>query len=197
MADTAPLRDARAATVSPSPTALEPEETSGPTAPAVSAPGALAPYPAPGEPLLTTDAEERVAVATQAQLMWRRFRKHRLAMLGAVAVILFYLVVVFADFLAYADPEASDAQRGLIAPQRIHWFLDGRWHPHVFALVGERDPQTFKRVYTVDPTQTVPVTFFAQGFDYKLLGFIPTNRHLIGVEGANAGETRFLLGTDL
>ena len=36
-------------------------------------------------------------------------------MVGAVVVILFYLVVLFADFLAYADPEASEAQRGLIA----------------------------------------------------------------------------------
>jgi hypothetical protein len=89
--DTVPIYDPTKGTATPSPAALEPEETSGPTAPAISAPGPLAPYPAPGEPLLTTDAEERVAVATQAQLMWRRFRKHRLAMLGAVVVILFYL----------------------------------------------------------------------------------------------------------
>ena len=138
-----------------------------------------------------------MAVATQAQLMWRRFRKHRLAMLGAVAVILFYLVVLLADFLAYADPEASDAQRGLIAPQQVQLFLDGQFRPHVYAMVGERDPATFKRVYTEDPTQIIPLTFFSPGFDYKLFGFIPTNRHLIGVEGANPEETLFLLGTDL
>ena len=192
-----PIRDPRTATITPTPASLEPEETSGPTAPAVSAPGPLAPEPAPGEPLLTAEAEERVAVATQAQLMWRRFRKHRLAMLGAIAVTLFYLVVVFADFLAYADPEASDAQRGLIAPQGIQWFHEGRFQPHVYALVGKRDPATFKRVYTVDPTQIIPITFFAPGFDYTLFGFIPANRHLLGVEGANPEETLFLLGTDL
>lgn len=193
----APIRDPRTATISPTPHSLEPDETSGPTAPAVSAPGPLAPEPAPGEPLLTTDAEERVAVATQGQLMWRRFRKHRLAMLGAVTVILFYGIVAFADFLAYADPEASEAQRGLIAPQPIQWFHEGRFFPHVFGLSGERDPQTFKRVYTADPTQIIPVTFFAPGFDYKLFGLIPTNIHLLGVEGANPEETLFLLGTDL
>ena len=33
--------------------------------------------------------------------------------------------------------------------------------------------------------------------EYELFGFIPTNRHLIGVEGAKAEETIFLLGTDL
>jgi peptide/nickel transport system permease protein len=195
--DTVPIYDPTKGTATPSPAVLGPEATSGPTAPAVSAPGPLAPYPAPGEPLLTTDAEERVAVATQAQLMWRRFRKHRLAMLGAVAVILFYLVVLLADFLSYADPEASDAQRGLIAPQQVRLFLDGQFLPHVYAMVGERDPATFKRVYTEDPTQIIPLTFFSPGFDYKLLGFIPTDRHLIGVEGVNPEETLFLLGTDL
>jgi peptide/nickel transport system permease protein len=129
--------------------------------------------------------------------MWRRFRKHRLAMLGAIAVILFYVVVLFADFLAYVNPEASDAQRGLIAPQGVHLFHDGQFLPHVFALDGKRDPATFKRVYTADPTQIIPLTFFAPGFDYKLFGFIPANRHLIGVQGANPEETLFLLGTDL
>jgi peptide/nickel transport system permease protein len=192
-----PIRDPRTMTLTPSPASLEPEETSGPTAMAITVPGALAPGPGPGEPLLTTEAEERVAVATQAQLMWRRFRKHRLAMVGAIAVILFYLVVLFADFLAYVDPEAADAQRGLIAPQGIQWFHDGQFKPHVFALVGKRDPQTFKRVYAVDPSQIVPLTFFAPGFDYKLFGFIPANRHLIGVQDANPEETLFLLGTDL
>ena len=197
MADTVPIYDPTKATVTPSPAALAPEATSGPTAPAVSAPGPLAQFPAPGEPLLTSDAEERVAVATQAQLMWRRFRKHRLAMIGAGAVIAFYLVVALADFLSYADPEASDAQRGLIAPQRVQFFLDGRFSPHVYAMVGERDPATFKRVYTEDPTQIIPLTFFAPGFDYKLFGVIPADMHLIGVEGVNPEETLFLMGTDL
>ena len=38
--------------------------------------------------------------------------------------------------------------------------------------------------------------FFARGEPYQLFGFIPTDRHLIGVEGAKAGETLFLIGTD-
>ncbi len=171
--------------------------TSGPTAPAVTAPGPLAPPQTPEETLVTTAAEERVSVASQGQLMWWRFRKHKLAMLGAITVLVFYLVVIFADFLAYADPETSDAQRGLIAPQQVRLFLDGQFRPHVYAMVGERDPATFKRVYTEDPTQIIPLTFFSPGFDYKLFGFIPTDRHLIGVEGVNPEETLFLLGTDL
>src|SRR5262245_11896410 len=124
----------------------------------------------------TSVAEERVSVASQWQLMWWRFRKHKLAMIAAVVVILFYAAVVLADFLAYADPEVSDAQRGLIAPQPIVWFDPdtGGYFPHVPALVGKRDPLTFKRVYAPDPSVKVPVQFFAEGFEYKLFGFIPT-----------------------
>src|SRR5919112_265274 len=153
------------------------------------APGAVGPAVAVDEPVITTAAEERVSVASQWQLMWWRFRKHRLAMVGAVTVLLFYSIVIFADFLAYADPEVSDAQRGLIAPQPINWFLDGSFYPHVYGLSGKRDPLTFKRVYAPDPENKVPVHFFARGFEYKLLGFIPTDRHLIGVgEGGKAEE---------
>jgi peptide/nickel transport system permease protein len=197
MADAVPTRDPRRQTVVPTPGTLVPGETAGPTAPAVSAPGALAPSPAPGEPLLSTDAEERISVASQSQLMWWRFRKHRLAMIAAAVVGVFYAMVVFADFLAYADPEVSDAQRGLIAPQSIHWFDKGAFSPHVYALKGVRDPLTFKRVYTEDPNEKLPIRLFAPGFEYKLLGIFPMNRHLIGVEGAQAEQTLFILGTDL
>lgn len=128
--------------------------------------------------------------------MWWRFRRHRLAMAGTAVVGLFYLVVVLADFLAYADPTASEARRSLIPPQPIRWFDQGRFRPHVYALEGRRDPVTFKRVYTPDPRRKLYLRFFAPGFPYRLLGVIPAHRHLLGVEGRPAEEALFLLGTD-
>ena len=97
--------------------------------------------------------ESRVFVASQWQLMWWRFRKHRLAVASGVVVAGFYMVVLGADFLAYADPDASEAQRSLMPPQVIHLFDGGRFSPHVYVLKGARDPQTFKRVYREDPEQ--------------------------------------------
>ncbi len=146
-----------------------------------------------------TETEERISVAPQWQLMWWRFRKHKLALISTGLVVLFYLVVAFADFLAYADPSASEAQRSLIAPQAMHLFDDGRLSPYVEGLVGTRDLVTFKRVYVADPSIKVPLTFFAQGFKYKLFGFIPLDRHLLGVAGdeSNTPENSlFILGTD-
>lgn len=142
---------------------------------------------------------DRKAVAPESQwrLTWRRFRRHRVAMIAGLVVLSFYMVVLLADFLAYSDPHVSEAQRGLLPPQRIHLFRDGKFYPHVLALKGERDPITFKRVYTTDPSQPLRVVLFARGFEYKLFGLIPTDRHLIGVEGQPAEETLFLFGTDL
>jgi peptide/nickel transport system permease protein len=164
----------------------------------MSAEGIAAPALVP-EAATAAEAEERVSVATQWQLMWWRFRKHRLAVVASGILLFYYLTVVFADFLAYADPSASEAQRSLIAPQGLYLFDEGRFSPYVTALVGKRDPQTFKRVYAPDPDQKVPVTFFARGFEYKLLGVIAWDRHLIGVsaEGKSAEDSLFLLGTDV
>jgi len=142
-------------------------------------------------------AEERVAVATQWQLMWWRFRKHKLAVGGTIVLALFYGVALFADFFAYADPQESDAQRSLMAPQPIHWLDEGRWGPYVYALKGTRDPLTFKRVYVPDTSQKIPIRFFGRGEPYDLLGFIPTDRHLFAVEGAKTSQSLFLMGTDL
>jgi peptide/nickel transport system permease protein len=143
-------------------------------------------------------AADRISVATQWQLMWWRFLKHRLAIISAVIVIGFYLVVIFAEFMAYANPLESEAERSLLPPQPIHFFDEGRFSPHVLALTGKRDLKTLKRVYEPDPNQKIPLRLFAQGFEYKLLGLIPTNRHLIGVsEPHRAEDTIFILGTDL
>lgn len=144
-----------------------------------------------------TAAAQRIFVATQWQLMWWRFRKHKLAMAAAIILILFYLVVLFADFVAYADPHKSEAQRSLLPPQPIHWFDGDTFRPHVYGLTGKRDPQTFKRVYQPDPNLKVPLKLWVEGYEYEFLGLFKTNRHLLGVEGATAEETIFLLGTDL
>jgi peptide/nickel transport system permease protein len=142
-------------------------------------------------------AEQRIAVATQWQLMWWRFRKHKLAVGGTLVLVAFYVVAVFADFFAYTDPQESDAQRSLIAPQTIHWFDEGHFRPYVYGLKGARDPMTFKRVYTPDTSAKIPLVFLGHGEPYSLLGFIPADRHLVGVEGARTSQSLFLLGTDI
>ena len=142
--------------------------------------------------------EDTFAQASQAQLIWWRFRKHKLAVASLVIVVLFYLVAAFADFLATTDPHASDARRSYIPPQMIRLFdTDGNFNPHVQALRGQRDMQTFQLVYRPDPNRQLRVVLFAQGYEYRLFGLFPTNRHLLGLENPGPSDGLFLLGTDV
>jgi peptide/nickel transport system permease protein len=149
------------------------------------------------EELGAVAAEDKVAVASQLQLTWWRFRRHRLAVWSGVIVALFYLVAMFADFLATIDPHDTDAKRSFIPPQAIHWFDNGRFAPHVYGLKGVRDPRTFKVVYTPDPNEKRFLGLFVRGYGYNLLGLFPTERHLLGVTDGRPQDGLFLLGTDL
>jgi peptide/nickel transport system permease protein len=141
---------------------------------------------------------DRISVATQWQLMWWRFRRHKLALFSGGVILFFYVIVLFAEFFAYSNPMVSEETRSLLPPQPIHWLDDGAFRPHVYGLTGKRDPKTFKRVYQPDPNKKVYLRLFAPGYEYKLWGLIPMNRHLLGVEaGQAAEESIFLLGTDL
>jgi peptide/nickel transport system permease protein len=142
-----------------------------------------------------TDAKEKLLTATPRQLMWWRFRKHKLAVAGTVIIALFYLVVVFADCLAYSDPNDTEAFRALLPPQSIQFLNEGRFEPHVYKLVGARDPLTMQKVYVPDPEQKVFLTLFAEGFSYSFLG-MRFNTHLLGTVDGRAEESLFLLGTD-
>ena len=138
----------------------------------------------------------KLPVLSPGALFRRRFLRHRLAVVSAIVVALFYLVVAFADFLAYSDPTASNSQRALVPPQPIHFFDDGRFAPHVHGLERTRNPETYGLEYVADEAQTIPVVFFARGYEYRLLGLIPADRHLIGTEGAPVETSLFLLGAD-
>lgn len=150
-----------------------------------------------GEFIAGSAEEDRVSVATQWQLMWWRFIRHRLAIVGVLVIAFFYLVVVLADFLAFMDPEDSDAYRALMPPQAIHWFEDGSFRPHVHPMVGRRDFATFQWVYDADLSREIPLRFFVTGYEYRLLGLFRTRLHLFGIEANAPGDILFLMGSDI
>ena len=149
----------------------------------------------------STDEEERVFVATQWQLMWWRFRRHKMAMVSAAVLGVFYMFAIGAEFLSSAHPVVSYVDVAYLPPQKIHWFDDGRFSPYVEGITGSRDPKTFKRVYETHPDVKIPVSFFVRDWEYKFLGLIKTDRHLIGIEGGQEGEyarpAPFVIGTDI
>jgi peptide/nickel transport system permease protein len=126
---------------------------------------------------------------------WQKVKKNPLAQFGAAILLIFYIAVIAADFVAPYDPYTSQLDGSLLPPTQVHWTHNGRFTgPHIYPTTqGPVDIETGDRKITVDTQKPIPLRFFVKGYDYKLFGLIPSNRHLFG----SAGEARFnLLGTD-
>ena len=138
-------------------------------------------------------SSEKIAFATsQWRMMWRKFIRNRVAVIGGIVVLLFYLTALFANFIAPYTLEKRMTAYSFLSPQRVHFFAEGRFQPFVYDLKGSRDPKTLMRVYVPDPEKKIPIRFFLQGEPYKLMGLFPASIHLFGVEEGIVS----LLGTD-
>jgi len=143
--------------------------------------------------------EERVFVATQWQLMWWKFRRHKMAMVGGVVTLLFYVMALFCEFIAPYDPESYSAAHKFITPQRIHFFDAQReFHlrPFVYGLSREQNPETLRVTYTEDETKIYPIYFFTPGDPYECWELFETDIHLFGLKTDEQDATLFLLGAD-
>ena len=142
--------------------------------------------------------ESRVFVASQWQLMWWRFRRHKLALFSAIVTILIYLIAIFAEFLAPFPVEKYEAKYTYAPPQRLHLFLKTeqgtKFRPYVNDYKVKIDPVALRRTFVVDPETVIPVRFFPKGEPYKILGVIPSDIHLAGPVDKN--EPMYLLGAD-
>lgn len=126
------------------------------------------------------------------QLAWRRFRRSRTGLAGGVILILLYLTALFSQFLA-PHPITRQYRAVYQPPQPVHIRHEGKLvRPFVYAMVQERDPVTFRRVFVEDTSQPLTINFFVKGESYKFLGLFPTDLRLFGVEGGDY----FPLGTD-
>ena len=129
-------------------------------------------------------------------LVWRRFRRSVPGMLGLVLVVAMLIVSVFANFFAPLNPK--DASIAFAPPDRVGFYVpDQGWRlfPVAFPITesDELDPITFQPLTGPDYKNPRNLVFFAQGWPYKLFGFIPVSRHFVQVED---GTPLHLLGTD-
>ncbi len=129
-------------------------------------------------------------------MVWWKFKRDRLAVVGGLVVALYYVVCV--GFPGFFSPYYVDNQSEFIQapPQTLHIRdQEGNFRlPFVYGYEEKLDPVQRLRSFVVDPSVTYPVTLFARGEPYRLLGLIPTNIHLFGT---NAPEGHvFLFGTD-
>lgn len=142
-------------------------------------------------------ASDRVAIASQWQLTWWSFKRHKLAMVGLWVIGLFYLVSLFAGFIAPADPTKPNRRAVYHPPQMIHFIdtSDGgfSFRPWVHDMDRQRDPETLAISY-VPSGDKIYLKMFGPGEDYKFWGIWKTNRHLFST--VDPKKKFFILGAD-
>jgi len=160
----------------------------------------------------TTDAGEASRAADEAQttvasrfsqgnegyatLVWRRFRRSVMGMIGLVLVGALLLVAIFGDFFAPMDPKRTELP---FAPPDVISFADPSGNfsllPFIYPIgeTGEFDSVTFQPLTGPVKDNPTPVGLFVKGHAYKLLGLIPADIHFFG---ATDGRPMHLLGTD-
>ncbi|TXR47232.1 ABC transporter permease [Phyllobacterium endophyticum] len=168
-----------------------------------------APLPSPGAPLqhyvstapfdpmsveVMTDEQARIHLASQTRLMWWKFKRHKLALVSGIFLLLLYGMIVIAEFLAPYNLHTRNVDFIHSPPQRVHFFHDGNFvGPFVYGREMKLDMESLKRVYTNNSADVEPLRFFCRGDSYRFWGLIDSNIHLVCP--AKDGQM-FLLGTD-
>lgn len=135
---------------------------------------------------------------SQRQLVWRRFKKHKVAVASGIVLILLYLVALFADFISPYTPTRRFPDFQNTPPQAVRFFAgppEARFRLHIYELAFEEDPVTWRKIYTQRRDAPVRVRLFVRGDEYRLLGIFPTNVHLFGTDDRE--QPIFLFGTDM
>jgi len=151
----------------------------------------------PASALTAQETVESGPILSVRRLMWIRFKRNRLAMIGGAFLSVMYLLAIFAGFFAPYGSRETMAEYASAQPHGLN-FVDtqGNFHlvPFVYGLTPSADPKTFRKIYTDDTSKLYPLQFWVHGEDYTLFfGLIKTDIHLFGVD---RDARLFLLGTD-
>ena len=152
-----------------------------------------APLDIPAEDKELADAFD---VAPNWKLVWWRFKKHKLAMVSGVILILIAMIALFPDFFSTQPPHKTSARESFIPVQGIHFFSEDGFGLHAYKVVGKRNPTTLKMEWQADSEKTIPLGLFVDGYEYSVFGLFTSNKHLIGPKDPKSRAKIHLLGTD-
>ncbi|MEM7111428.1 MAG: ABC transporter permease [Chloroflexota bacterium] len=120
-------------------------------------------------------------------LVWWKFKKNRLAVVGGIILATFYITCVF--FAEFFAPYGRGTEGTLLEARPTYpQFIDAEGNfslrPFVYSLDEEIDRATRTRTYIVNTEVKYPIRFFVPGVEYRLLGLIPMRTHLFGIDPA-------------
>jgi peptide/nickel transport system permease protein len=139
----------------------------------------------------------RTDTATHWQLMWWKFKRHKMALFGGSILGILVILSLFAEFIGPYTPQERTVKYAQGQPMGFHFIDDeGTFHlrPFVYLRVSKRHKVTLRLVSTVDKSRRWPVKFFVRGDDYTMWGLFKSDLHLFGFEENKA--FLHLFGTD-
>ncbi len=141
-----------------------------------------------------TDAQQALFEASQMQLMWRKFRRHRPALISMIFLIILYVMILVSELLAPYNLHSRNVDYIYAPPQGVHIFHDGKLRaPFVYGYSYKLNLETLKREYVPDREKIQTIRWLCRGDSYKFWGAFEWDRHVICPA---EGGTLFLLGTD-
>ena len=127
-----------------------------------------------------TPEQERYYLATQWRLMWWKLRRHRLAVISGVVLLLLYVSAVFCEVLAPYNLHTRSIRHIHAPPQSVRLFHEGEFiGPFVYGYNRSLDLRTMKRVYVEDRSQVHPLRFLCSGDRYRFWGLFEADFHLV------------------
>ena len=137
---------------------------------------------------------QRYLNASQTQIIWWRFLRHRLAVVSLVILGLAYGSILVTEMLAPYGLHSRHTSHIYAPPQRVHLFHEGRFvGPFVYPYSFELNMENLKREYTADRSTPQPIRFLCSGERYVFWGMFTASFHVVCPP---EGGTMFLLGTD-
>ena len=155
----------------------------------------VAPEPfTPYENEALTAEQERFYRASAWQVMWWKFKRHRVAVVAALILAILYGSTLFSEVFAPYELHSRDSNHIYAPPQRVHLFHEGSFvGPFVYGYSMRLDMEALIRVYTPDTSKVQPLRFFCQGDEYEFWNLFAARFHLVCPA---PGGTAYLLGTD-
>ena len=126
----------------------------------------------------------------------RKIFQDKFARAAFIVLSVLYFLIIFADFITPYSDKYSNRELSYAPPSQIYIINEyGKLsRPYTYKYIREYDENLMQTVYKEDKGQKYYIKLLVRGERHKILGIIPTSRHLFGVD--KGGELH-ILGTDI
>ena len=122
--------------------------------------------------------------------------KDKFAGIALIVLVLMYLCIACANFIAPYSKDFSDRNQAYAPPSPIYTITE-EGHlslPYTYNYIRVFEPKLYQNVYQLDRSKKHYLKLFVKAEPYKILGVIPCSIHLFGTDD---GGRIYLLGTDI